>query len=433
VDGGRILARAIVMGTVVALVGACGGSPPASPSPTVNPTHSHAVASSSVSTGPTSTPSRPPSTSPPAGPTTTPVGYVSPLHDSDLACAIGQVEAAETNAAPVTPVTDCAPQPRFSKRIRNGGLVTTDPCGEAILDSKCGTVYVFQDSEMRFSACDRQTTTAAGCITGTMAWDNTCPEGVASIVSPPARLDLHGTWISATYLPQRQIALFTVLEGEARAIPIDATGAPIGDGVDVPAGTFWFGGINGQPATVAGLEEHQAYAIERLPAVVEELQLASVMAAISRQATSDGVRSTIDTPNVINIRARGGPFDKVDVQQALLLAMDWRTAAKVAYPDGNGRIYALIGDIAPGDTASLSRDFAAAAKAIEAAGLTDTTVNVVADEDAAVRQVVDRYLGVLKELRLTPRFGGFLAPEKAAKQYEDLGSKGEPTIWLSTQ
>ena len=129
---------AIVLGLVIILTGSCQEATPASPAPTPGGSPSPAVATPPA----TSAQSRSPV---PPSPTATPAGFVTPFQDSDLACTIGHVEAAETNVATLTPVTDCAAQPKFTRRVLAGGLVTTDPCGQAVLNSKCGTVYVFQE------------------------------------------------------------------------------------------------------------------------------------------------------------------------------------------------------------------------------------------------------------------------------------------------
>jgi hypothetical protein len=422
---GRRTTPVAALGLVIILTSSCQQAAPASTTPTPAGSPSPAVASPSATPAPSAVP---------PSPTATPAGFVTPFQDSDLACTIGHVEAAETNVATLTPVTDCAAQPNFTRRVLAGGLVTTDPCGQAVLNSKCGTVYVFQDSTMRFSACDQQTTTSGtGCVAdGTIAWNNTCPNGVAAVLTPAARLELDGTWISATYLPDRQIALFTVLAGSARATPLDASGAPIGDGVEVQRESFWFSGTNGEAAIVGGFDGQRAYPIEQMPQVIEELQLASTVAAIGAQAATDGIRTELPAPRVINVRGRGGPLDATAVQQAVLLAMDWPSRISQLFPDGDGKIFALIGEAAPRDLAFSSQDFASAAKTIEDLKLTGSRISVIADRDDRVLRLAEVYLPMLKELRLVPELT-ILGPDDALALYEKSGSAGEPTIWLSTR
>ena len=77
------------------------------------------------------------------------------------------------------------------------------------------------------------------------------------------------------------------------------------------------------------------------------------------QAAADGIRTELPAPRVINVRGRGGPLDETAVQQAVLLAMDWPSRISQLFPDGDGKIFALIGEAAPRDLAFSSQDFIA--------------------------------------------------------------------------
>ena len=325
----------------------------------------------------------------------------------------------------------------FAAHVRSGGLVTTDPCGQAVLNSRCGTIYVFQDSGLRFSHCDQQTAfSAAGCLTdGTIAWNNTCPAGVATIVSPNASIELHGTWVSATYLPDRQLTLFTVLEGEAVATPLDATGAPSGVPQDIPRNAFWFTAPldpAGEPATVGGVAAQAVRPIEEIEPVIGELQLESWMAAVKTRAGTDGVKTDLPAKPVINVRGRGGPFDDKAIQEALLLSMDWPTVIAGEFPRGESNVFALIGDRAPSNLAFHSQDLGAARGVIERSGLVETPVTLIVDDTEKVSILGKIYTAALEDIFLRVEFVA-MPPDEGAKLYEDRGSQGLPTIWLSTR
>jgi hypothetical protein len=432
----RGVRRLVAMVLIAAVVSGCSAAVPSSaPSPPPAATLT-----------PTPTPPSPPSPpSPTAIPThvatpvppTAPTEAVSPFDDSTVGCSIGAVQVAETNAAPLTALAACQDPVQFATHVRSGGLVTTDPCGQAVLDSRCGRIYVFQDSGLRFSHCDQQTAfSAAGCLTdGTIAWNNTCPAGVATIVSPNASIELHGTWVSATYLPDRQLTLFTVLEGQAVATPLDATGAPSGVAQDIPRNTFWFTAPldpAGQPVTVGGVAAQAVRPIEEIEPVIGELQLESWMAAVKTRAGTDGVKSDLPAKPVVNVRGRGGPFDDKAIQEALLSSMDWQTAITNEFPGGESTVFGLIGDGAPSNLAFQPLDLEAARGLIERSGLVGTPVTVIVDDSEHAPSLAKNYTAALEDIYLRVEFVA-LPPEDGAKLYEERGSRGLPTIWLSSR
>ena len=101
-------------------------------------------------------------------------------------------------------------------------------------------------------------------------------------------------------------------------------------------------------------------------------------------------------------------------------------------PDGDGKIFALIGESAPRDLAFFSQDFTSAAKIIEDLKLAGSRVTVIADRDDQIVELAKVYLPMLKELRLVPELT-ILDPVDAVAAYEKSGTAGEPTIWLSTR
>jgi len=425
--------RIVTMVSVVGLASGCtGGAAPSSPTAaTPSPT---AIATVSTEPAPTAKPSKAATAAPPSQP----IQVVSPFEDSDVGCTIGAVEAAESNLAPLTTLADCREPVEFSKQVQSGGFVTTDSCGQAVLNSKCGTIYVFQDSGLRFSTCDLETASSgAGCLTdGTIAWNNSCPAGVAEIVTPTASITLNGTWVSATYLPDRQLSLFTVLEGEAVATPLDPSGSPSGAPQDIPRDAFWFTGPDGEPAIVGGLDAQRVHPIEALPPVIVELQLESWIAAVKARADADGVRSGLEADPVINIRARGGPIDDeqrgLPLQNSLLMAMDWSSALTQTFPDGNGSIFMLIGDFPSRNAAFMSHSPEAAAEVIRDIGLAGTSITLIVEDSGELPSLGKNYSAFLQEVNLDIEFVA-LPPDDAAALYEERGSADLPTIWLSTR
>jgi hypothetical protein len=173
-----------------------------------------------------------------------------------------------------------------------GSVVRTDDIGEATLKVKgCDlTIYLYQQGELMRSACSRSEA-ASGNITcalaGTAAFNNKCAEQVV-IETNTARLELTGTWVSITYMPERQLSLAMVFDGlaEAEAV-VDPESGVETTPTTVGSGHFWFTDPETEP--VAGLEPRVPHPFENLPAVIEELGLDPWMERLQASAAQDNM------------------------------------------------------------------------------------------------------------------------------------------------
>ena len=105
-----------------------------------------------------------------------------------------------------------------------GGCVTTDDIGEAKLDiDGCMFIYVLQDSRQlvrRGCRKDAAISGNASCsVQGTSVYNNACA-GEVIVQTPSAEIQLHGTWLAVTYLPNLELSLVQVYEGRARVLPV---------------------------------------------------------------------------------------------------------------------------------------------------------------------------------------------------------------------
>jgi uncharacterized repeat protein (TIGR01451 family) len=177
--------------------------------------------------------------------------------------------------------------------LSKGGGVTTDSSGEGWLKiNDCWDIYVFEDSELIKSPCPRSDLEAADVTcnrSGTSVWKELCASEII-IQTLSAQIEPGGTWFSVTYLPELQLTLTLVFEGQVKAQPVlDADAYTLGEPVEVPAGHFWFTtpGIAADP--IAGLSAREPHPFDELLPLVEALDLWDRIGRITSRADVDRI------------------------------------------------------------------------------------------------------------------------------------------------
>ena len=108
--------------------------------------------------------------------------------------------------------------------LHDGHRVTADSNGEALLQGKIGSatckVYLFQVSSLVKRACPRSSYTGGNtsCLEEGSAVFNGCSDHL--IMTPSSEIRVKGSWVSVTYLPDRQLTLVVVSEGAAEVRPV---------------------------------------------------------------------------------------------------------------------------------------------------------------------------------------------------------------------
>jgi hypothetical protein len=407
------LAIALAIGLIDA---SCGSGSP-SPVPTHGPTAQGGETSAPAATIPTHT------LAPSAD-------VVKILTDASAGCAISQVSA---GPPPVPILTDCASPVGKWTPLPAGSIVTTNAGGCAWLSTVCGRLYVFQGSRLQVATCPPPASGSACLNYGSVAWaESNCSNQVA-IATPGGSIRLIGTWVSATYVEDRQLTIFTVFDGigEVRAV-VDQASGKIGDPAQVDSGNFWFTAPGDQPADVAGLRAREAHPFSDLPAIVHELHLETWFDAITEQARLDNVDvSSVPAMPVLDVRMAGGKLDGVDAQQAAVLAFDWATAIKQFFNQPDLAALALAGDNPPIDLLAQIQDFQRASEIVKTAGLEGLPVQVIVEETHELVGLGDKYIPTLKELRLSPQLVVATSHEQATDMFNKTIADGGAAVWFS--
>lgn len=172
-------------------------------------------------------------------------------------------------------------------------LITTDENGEGWLKiSDCMLIYVFQDSRLVKSACPKSDYVGGNVtcsVEGTSVYNNKCA-GQVVIQTLTAELEMQGTWLSVTYLPETQLSLVIVFEGAVEAQPVvDPETRTLAPAVDVPVAHFWFTTPGAQADPIAGLAAREPHPLAALLPVVEDMNLGPWLERIEARAAADNV------------------------------------------------------------------------------------------------------------------------------------------------
>ena len=186
-----------------------------------------------------------------------------------------------------------------------GSWVTTDENGEGWLDiDDCLLIYVFQTSQLVKSACPKSDLTSGNVtcsLEGTSAFNNSCGSQVV-IQTPSASFNLTGTWVSVTYLPQSEVTIILVPEGNILAQPVtEASTFALESPTTVRAGQFWYTMPDDRLTAIDGLQPRTPHDLSELPAVLDNFQLRPWIYRIQERARRDRVPLITVPPQILAV------------------------------------------------------------------------------------------------------------------------------------
>lgn len=198
-----------------------------------------------------------------------------------------QVQAGPANVSPLPLLSD-----NEFHALAAQSVVATNDDGEAQVEIRdCLTVFVFQRSQLVTASCPRSSAVSGSptCAFGTSAFSNNCA-GQVVIQTRSAQIELQGTWLTVTYLPERQLSLAMIYEGQAKIWPVrDFESRTLGEPLTVGERHFWFSNPGDTAASVAGLRGRRVYPFEMAPDVMAELNMNSWLSRIKPRAEADGI------------------------------------------------------------------------------------------------------------------------------------------------
>jgi hypothetical protein len=195
---------------------------------------------------------------------------------AQVRCEFAKVWAGPGDASPLPQLKDCGTGIDLNwHNLPDGGWVMTDDSGEAWIDiGGCLAIYRLQyDGELLNSGWQKGSGAIVCSISGTSVYNNNCSSKIV-IQTSSAQVVLGGTWLSVTYLPEIQLALILVAEGEVEVQPVlNFDEYTLGDPISAGEGYFLFTAPGEEFPYIAGLPRRTAIPFEELPPVVEELMI----------------------------------------------------------------------------------------------------------------------------------------------------------------
>lgn len=178
-------------------------------------------------------------------------------------------------------------------RLSPGGRVTTDERGEAVLDiERCMKIYLFRSSSLVKATCRKSGDRGLCGLAGTAAYNNHCGPAIV-IQTPTVEVRLEGTWVALSYLPERQMSVLLVLEGQARVQPVsDLDSGRLGAPTLVRQGFFWFSTPDrlASQNPVSGLRAREAISLDSFPTFYRDMAFPpDWLGRIRDKARQDGI------------------------------------------------------------------------------------------------------------------------------------------------
>jgi hypothetical protein len=334
-----------------------------------------------------------------------------------------------------------------------GSLVTTDANGEGWVQfSDCMLIYVFRTSKLRKSACPRSSLTG-GNVTcaeeGTSAFNNQCASQII-IQTPTIQLELNGTWLKVSYLPDLQLSVVEVWEGSATVWPVlDAEDYSLGNVDEVDEGRSWFTVPDDVLGEMGDLPVRSS--LDNLPPVIEE-RLQPWQAQALARAEDDDVSPPVPPPasTQVILVSGGGPFEDRRVREAIWYAVPWAGLSEEIFgqdlpaimgwmPEEGGLAEPeLVYMIEEPDARNLEYDPEQAKMLLAESGYPDGLfVRLMYEHDeelAVLAEIIQANLyDVDIEVELYVPTSEELSERSADELVSLMVSAGKPVLWLSRQ
>ena len=202
---------------------------------------------------------------------------------------VRQLDGVFSGAAdPLQPFSGEDPQP-----FPEGFQVFTDLTGEGLLEGdlegKTCRIFVFSSTRMQKKACPRATfeTGNISCVEEGSAVFSQCSNHLVTTAS--GALQLVGSYVMVTYLPESQVSVFMVSDGEALVRPVtDAESYSMGNETLITAGNFYYTAPDPVMPAIPGLPPREGLSFDRLPALLQQYDLSTwVERAFDRSSEVD--------------------------------------------------------------------------------------------------------------------------------------------------
>ena len=331
--------------------------------------------------------------------------------------------------------------------LPSGSMVWVDSSGEALLrgtldnNQQCH-IYVFQLTSLETKGCAKSQYTGGSTVTcqeeGSAAYKE-CNKNIQE--TPSGKVEIKGSWLSLTYLPDQQLTLVIVAEGTARVWPVTQfKDRALGDEIIVEAQQFLYTApdeVLQELGPVAGIPPRDARPVEELPPLIEELGIDDWIVRAIDQSRQDGKpidvgpRRTSRPSSLFVVRGEGGPLGDLRVQEAVAQAVDWTAILSRRFPDAEPVASLEFPDL-QALTSQVPFDLDQARALLAEAGYPDgfLIVEVVSEQDGELVDVAEAMIGYLSDAGLQVKYL-VQPPEEVPGTVEQLLGAEQAVLWLA--
>lgn len=230
------------------------------------------------------------------------------------------------------------------------GFVTTDLNGEAEVNIEdCLKIFVFELSGLTRSTCrqaDLESGLAVCSTAGITTVINNCLSQV-TIQTPSSTVVTNGTMFSVIYLPEDQISLVQVYEGQVQANPVtDMNSGEMGDGSRLGEDTIWWSRPGDEVPSLNGIEARTSQPMEVWEAMRPELivqypYLDTWMnsARVVIEGEGEEFQDYLEKPfRTVNMAGVGPAFDDQTEFDMLSQGVWWSQVKHNLWPDEDVRL-----------------------------------------------------------------------------------------------
>lgn len=310
---------------------------------------------------------------------------------------------------------------------------------EVTLVDCVGSFWVFGDSDLGVYTCERELMESANflCLEFGDAGFNEYCEGRLVPGTPSCTLGISGTVFTLSYLPEQELSLVTVITGTVWVTPVlDVKTHELADkSIVVRDGEFLYTVPGIRPEPIADLDARVALPLEKLPIMVEKLNLQPRFDRI----TLWGQEQKILTPAWpikldVGLWEQGGPLEKAGIEDALLTAIDFKQVAAAGLPRGDVAFTVTTVDRQTVNAYDLSYDPEKAKSLLYDGGYKDGfAVAVVYPSGDAMLEAMAKQITVhLQDVGLDARAQPVQAPQMAI-YLRKLQSPDAVALWLLRQ
>lgn len=217
-----------------------------------------------------------------------------------------------------------------------GGMVTTNSQGEAeVVIQGCLKLFIFQNGSLQHSTCRRSDVISGLGVCSTAGMTgvlNNCTSKI-DIQTPSSSTQATGTWFAVIYLPEDQLSIVQVYEGEVTvSAAIDPAADQWTDAMPLSAGNLWFTAPGPDAPVINGVWGRQPQPMESWqalrPALIDQYpNLDQWMEAARMRAEVESlVFPALLTPKEGEIKTQwiGQVWLDDRIQQAMLVGVDWK-------------------------------------------------------------------------------------------------------------